>query len=126
MDISRIAKIFIFDLSFIMFIVQFRIAALNLVDPPMVDSSYERDLTADDMPVITICPSNQTNSAMVKALWRLKFDNEMEDFLQGFAKCEDNTKCISWGAHINQTYDQVLKEVFNPNVISKIYAWALK
>ena len=126
MDLIKIIKAIVIILALVMFGVQFRIAILNLIDPPMVDSSHERDLTADDMPVITICPYNQTNSDMVKALWRLKFDNEMEDFLQGFAKCEDNTKCISWGAHINQTYDQVLKEVFNPNVISEIYAWALK
>ena len=120
MEISRIAKIFIFVLSFIMFIVQFRIAA------PMVDSSHERDLTADDMPVITICPYNQTNSAMEKALRRLKYGTQMEDLLQGCAKCEDNTKCVSWGAHVNRSYDQVLKEVFDSNKISDIKTWALQ
>ena len=109
-----------------MFGVQLRIAILNLIDPPMVDSSHERDLTADDMPVITICPYNQTNSAMEKALFRLKYGTQMEDLLKGFAKCEENDEFISWGAHVNISYDQVLKEVFNPNVISKIFTWALK
>ena len=34
----------------------------NLINPPTVDSTYITELDNVDLPLITICPTNQTNT----------------------------------------------------------------
>ena len=105
-------KLFVIVLSFAFFCVQFRIALLNLLDPPMVDSSYERDITVDDMPIITICPMNQTRE---EVLIQLKYYHK-KHFYQGLVDWIQ----VSWGAHVNLTYEEVLDQLFDVNISSEI------
>ena len=102
-------KVLIIALSFGLFCVQFRVAFLNLLDPPLVDSSYERDISVDDMPIITICPMNQTNNENYKHLYPVGINT----FIRGRV----NIFKVSWGAHVNLTYEEVLKQLFNENIL---------
>ena len=61
MMIMKILKIVVLLVSIIMFSIQFRKATFNLLNPPIIDSTYETNITVDDLPLITICPVNQTN-----------------------------------------------------------------
>ena len=45
-----------------MFCIQFETAIKNLINPPTVDSTYITELDNVDLPLITICPTNQTNA----------------------------------------------------------------
>ena len=76
-----------------MFCYQLNIATINLMDPPTVLSQYERAATFDDMPLITVCPSNHTNLTRIKKLGYFDYDR----MLLGTTKCNETTWCISWG-----------------------------
>ena len=67
------------------------------MNPGLVDINHERDATDDDMPLITICPTNQTNTKRIQESGYYDYDN----MLMGFAKCKRTTNCTSWGAHEN-------------------------
>ena len=117
MELSKLSEASVVILCIVMFGVQLRIATLNLMYPPMVDSSYERDLTANDLPVITICPSNQTRH---DGFGKLKYNGGLNDMLKGFALCNGTTECISWGNHLNLTFDEALRKVFDITYSSDI------
>ena len=99
-----------------MFCFQLRIATENLIHPPTVDSTYERNITDDDIPLITICPTDQTNLTRLKELKYYK----VEYFLNGATSCNETSYCQSWGAHANLTFDQVLKQVFDNDKANKV------
>ena len=113
MTMLKNLKIVVIVLSFAFFCVQFRLALLNLLDPPIIDSSYERDITVDDMPIITICPLNQTNKDMLS---KLKYPCR-----ESFTRGRVGLRTVSWGAHVNLTYEEVLKQLFDENVASQVY-----
>ncbi len=98
-----------------MFVIQVRSAIIRLVDPPMVDSTYERNINADDMPLVTVCPTNQTNKTRLTELkyWYL------EKFLTGMSFC-DGKLCVSWGNNINLTYEEILGQVLDTQSVADI------
>ena len=112
MTMLKNLKIVVIVLSFAFFCVQFRLALLNLLDPPMVDSSYERDITVDDMPIITICPLNQTNKEKLDYIYPMGTGS----FIRG----RIDFKIVSWGAHVNLTYEEVLGQLFDSNISYQI------
>ena len=61
MEILNVIRFIVLTISFAMFCFQLKTATLNLMDPPTVLSQYERDATGNDMPLITVCPTNQIN-----------------------------------------------------------------
>ena len=85
MDLQNILKCFVSIISFVMFCYQLNIATLNLMDPPTVLSQYERDATYDDMPIITVCPTNQAN---ITRLWELGYSG-YDWMLYGNAICNN-------------------------------------
>ena len=111
MTMLKNLKIVVVVLSFAFFCVQFRLALLNLLDPPMVDSSYDRDITVDDIPIITVCPMNQTNTK--------KFDYMYPLGKGSFIRGRIDALHVSWGAHVNLTYGQVLKQLFDEKILCK-------
>ena len=109
MDVLKIFKIIVFALSFAMFCYQLRIATISLINPPMVDSTYERDITDDEIPLITMCPSKQIDYKRLK-----EFEyNEYEYLLDGQNQWDFSSYMISWGAHLNQTFQNVLRYVMD-------------
>ncbi len=62
-----------------MFGIQFRLAFINLMYPPTVDSTSEKGIEDVDLPLITICPTNQTNAKMLE-----KWFDEKDGVLTGF------------------------------------------
>ena len=57
----KILKMIVILVSFAMFCYQLNIATENLINPPTVDSTYERIISDNDIPLITVCPNNQFN-----------------------------------------------------------------
>ena len=96
-----------------MFCYQLNIATINLVDPPTVLSQYERAATFDDMPLITVCPANHTNLTRIKKLGYSDYDR----MLLGATKCNE----ISWGKHLNLTFDELREQVFDLKKVKLIY-----
>ena len=62
---TKFLKLLVFG---VMFCIQFRIAIINLLDPPSVDTTEERSISEIDLPIVTICPTNQTNETRLKEL----------------------------------------------------------
>ena len=79
MKVQKKIKFTVFIFSFIMFCIQLRIAIMNLIDPPLVDNTYEKEITRNDMPLITICPNNQTNVAKLQEIGYKLTDHCMID-----------------------------------------------
>ena len=101
-----------------MFCYQLNHANQNLMNPGTVDSSHERDITDDDLPLVTICPTNQTNHNRLK---ELGYSNEHEDILLGHAVCNLKTYCTSWGADMNLTFDELKGQIFDSTRVNRLY-----
>ena len=106
MKILKYVKIVVFVISCIMFCHQMIIATNNLIDPPTVDSTYVRNITDDDMPLITVCPAKQINYTMLD-------DLEYHNVLTGWAWCNETTRCYSWVAHLNLMFDELTRQVYD-------------
>ena len=109
MEIRRKLKLLTLLLSIVMFLFQLRIAIINLISPSTVVSTREIDISEIDLPLITVCPVNQTNTTMLT-----KLGYQSVDYLfKGHTKC-NGEPCLSWGAILNMTFDETVDEVFNP------------
>ncbi len=84
-------------------------AIKNLRNPPVVDSTMTKTIHDVGLPVVTICPINQTNFVLLNKLYGNKSPNEM---LAGFAYCQGK-KCLSWGNHLNMSHQELLHSVYN-------------
>lgn len=111
MDVLKICKTIVFCFSFAMFCIQFKISIDKLLIPPLVDVSEEISIDTIDMPIITVCPTNQINSTKFQEYGYIK--NEL--MLYGNARYNSITY-MSWGAHLNKTFSQLLDDLF-PNVL---------
>ena len=89
---------------FVMFCIQFETAIKNLINPPKVDSTYITELENIDLPLITVCPTNQTN---ITALEELGY------FYQKFilAGWKTDEKITSWGEQQNLTIREFFKQL---------------
>ena len=116
MKVSNILKFSVLVISFAMFCYQLNIATLNLMDPPTVDSTFERNIADYDIPVVTICPINQTN---YPKLMELKYYTK-ENVLRGETSCHDTDFCKSWGAHLNLTFDELKSQIFDSYGVDRI------
>ena len=121
MDLLKILKFNVFLVSFAMFCYQLNIATINLMDPPTVDSTNERSITDDDMPLITVCPTNQTNLTRLAELgYGYSYDDSYDWMFVGNAKCNETTRCVSWGGHLNLTFDELKEQVFDLDKVESI------
>ncbi len=109
MEILKVLRIFILLISFAMFCFQLHTATLNLMHPGLVDINHERDITDDDMPLITVCPTNQIED-------RWSYNN----MLVGSAYCSETTRCTTWGSHLNLTFDKLKDQVFELDKVESI------
>ena len=120
MDVLKILKFIVLLLSFVMFCYQLDIATMNLMDPPTVDSTYERAITDDDSPMITICPTNQSINANLAKLGYFNFDGILTGYL------EDPSKHWSWGAHQNITFYELLRLVYDWKKLEAVFTDGVK
>ena len=92
------------------------------MDPPLVDSTYERSITDDDMPLIIVCPTKQLDVYFKNSdfynremlLDEIGYSN-LEDLLMGIIKCNDERLCLSWGQNLNLTFDELKNKAFDLN-----------
>ena len=75
MKILHFIRFIVLSISFVMFCYQLKTATLNLMNPGLVDINHERYATDDDMPLITVCPTNQTNTKRIQELGYYDYDN---------------------------------------------------
>ena len=108
MDLLKFLKSFVFIFSFVMFCYQLNTATLNFMDPPTVLSQHERDITANDMPLISICSLNQTSYTR---MWELGYFDH-DDLLMGYAEFNETSVYTSWGAHMNLTFENLIGKSF--------------
>ena len=99
----------------IMFFVQFHQAILSLLDPPTLDSSYHAGITEVTLPIITVCPTNQTRFSRMKKLRYSKKGN----LFMGHTNCTGRP-CLSWGHHLNLTSDQLIEQIFDKKLSENI------
>ena len=109
MDKFRIA---VLTVSVIMFFIQFKIALEKLISPPKLDSTSNRELAEKDLPIITICPKNQTNK---KGLKDLGYADE------NYLLSGDTGNSISWGSYHNLTFVQVLDKAFFKTIVRNLH-----
>ncbi len=109
MEVLKSLKIIVWVVTISMFCYQLNTATINLMYPPRVDSTYERDITDDDIPLITVCRTNQTNFTRLEELEFYSY----ESFLSGDTYCNFTKQCHSWGAHVNLTFDEIKSQVFD-------------
>ena len=95
---------------------QVMIAIENLRNPPTVDSTMMKTLNDVDLPIVTICPTNQTNSELLDKLYGNKWPSYM---LAGNVSCQGNP-CLSWGHHLNMTHQQLLHSVYNATLAQNL------
>ena len=89
--------------------VQLKTAFENLFNPPTVDSTRQVHLKEVDLPLITVCPIDQLNKEMLKELGYMVEESLMMG--NTYTKCDGNP-CISWGAHKNLTFHEILEMVY--------------
>ena len=109
MKVLESLKIIIWVVAFAMFCYQLNTATMLLMDPLRIDSTYERDITDEDIPLVTVCPINQTD---IDRLFELEFLS-YNSFLAGYTYCNVTKQCHSWGANVNLTFDEVNCQVFD-------------
>ncbi len=78
-------------------------------NPPTVDSTIMKPIDDVDLPIVTICPTNQTNSELLDKFYGNKNPNAM---LAGKALC-NGKPCLSWGNHLNMSHKKLLHKVYN-------------
>ncbi len=110
----KILKIIVLLLSFSMFCYQLNTATNSLIDPPTVDSTYERIITDGDIPLVTICPTDQS----IERLYGFGYFS-VEGLLEGKTLC-NKIICYSWGAHHNLTFDKLTRSVFDLEKVNAV------
>ena len=91
------------------FVDQVMTAIEKLRNPPTVDSTMMKPMDDVDRPIVTICPTNQTNSELLDKFYGNKNPNAM---LAGKALCHGKP-CLSWGNHLNMSHEELLHSVYN-------------
>ena len=106
-------RFFIICVSVGMFCFQFNIAMNNILEPPVIDTTYYKSIGEVELPLITVCPTNQTNLAALK-----EFGYKVElDLLAGsvLKKQQEVTRPLmitSWGGFQNISFKDLLKLTF--------------
>ena len=107
MQVLQLLKYLVFCLSFAMFCYQLSVAVDKLIYPPLIDVTEIIDIKDIDPPVITVCPTNQINLTRIKENGYNKRDN----LLYGRVHVKKNY-FISWGGHLNKTFDELISGIF--------------
>ena len=98
-------------LSVVIFCIQLKIAIESLISPPEIDSTTIKGI-ADfgvELPIITVCPINQTNSTALKLLG-YKYWNKYV-----FHEPKNN----SWGSLYNLTFEELQSKIYQVNIAKK-------
>ncbi len=116
MEFEKISKLLLLVLSFIMFCVQLNTTMMmNPMNPPKNDFTYTKDITEEDLPLVTICPTDQILKNKPDEL--MYYDQE--DLLIGKTSCGLKT-CKSWGAHLNITFEDILMQIYDYSLLLKV------
>ena len=101
-----------------MFIYQLSTAIGNLIEMPNVDSSYQRDLSEKDLPLITVCPTSQTNYTKLYELGYI-YKAQLQ---AGLSNCSTGFECefISWGHHLNITQEELYGQIYNAQLAKDV------
>lgn len=116
MNLMKIFKFIILLVAIVMFYIQFRTATLKLMNPPIIDATYETKIAADDLPLITICPVAQI---IEDHFQKLEYDS-LEHFLWGKTNCFRGDCVVSWGGHENLSFSGALKVLYDESILSSI------
>ena len=96
-------RVIVIAISVAMFCFQLNIAIQSLIFPQEVDSTSIidiKDINDIELPIITLCPTNQTN---ITALQELGYYDE-QNLLMGYVGDK-----ISWGGYHNLTHEELLQ-----------------
>ncbi len=106
------SRFLILFISFVMFIIQFKTAVINLANPPQVDSTIIKNIENIELPIITICPFEQENHTMLNFYGYEK----RIDILKGSTTYNKT----SWGHLQNLSFNELLEKVFDKNIANEI------
>ena len=83
---------------------------MSLISPPTVDTSFQKDISeVSHLPLITICPTDQQPNKTM--LYKFGY-RSVEEMMKGYTTCQSGV-CLSWGKHINMSFDELLKAIFD-------------
>ena len=97
--------------SFVMFCIQCETAIKNLFWPPKVDSTTIKNIVDVELPIITLCPVNQTNQTAI---------DELMYFIENNLLTGNTNSKTSWGNLHNLTHEALLNKSFNFAAASSI------
>ena len=104
-------KILILIVSTLMFLYQLYTAVILLLDPPTIDSSSEIDIADIDLPLITVCTTDQYERN-IQAFTDLGFGIRIRSIRGELKK---NKKIKTWG-NFNKSYEEVLDVLYDKDV----------
>ena len=105
-------RIMLLLISLIMFVVQFRIAMMNLLHPPEVDSTTNMNINDVELPLITVCPTRQEN------LTNLSFYGYTSRL--AILKGSTTYNKTSWGQYHNLSFDVLLENIYDKEIAKEI------
>ena len=105
-------------LSFIMFCIQFKTAIESLISPPEIDSSSIQSIEEVELPIITICPTNQINHTALKVLANLTWDKYA--FYSGSSVCFWGVNPYSWGSRYNLTFEELKNTIYDVGIAKEV------
>ena len=106
-------RVLIMIISTLMFLYQLHTAVLLLFDPPVIEIRSKIDIAAIDLPLITICTTDQ--SVRNKLALNNSGYHEKLRLIQG----DFGSKKISW-THKDKTFDEILNQVYDADIYNKI------
>ena len=104
----QLFKCLVLIVSSVMFIIQFKTSFDKLLNSQLADISEIKSIDNIEPPLITICPFNQINETKAKELGYSKFLNGIQE--------KENGSVITWGAHLNKTFEKLLEAILNPEI----------
>jgi hypothetical protein len=123
--VTKSVKWMIVAISIYMFCYQTEVAVKKLIDPPVVDNTEVYNIKDIELPLITICATDQINQTKMDELGYWIQDGYPTIYFLAGLDFERNV--ISWGSQHNMTFADLVKEVIKlqpnvPYILTDLYA----
>ena len=106
----QLFKSLVLLVSSVIFVIQVNASLNKLLYPQLADISEVKSIDDIKPPLITICPFHQINETKAK-----EFGYSGEP-LDGIQEKANGSVVVTWGAHLNKTFDQLLEAILNPEI----------
>lgn len=109
-------KTVILIISTLLFLYQLHTAIMLLLYPPIIVSSSKIDISDIDLPLITICATDQVERHKEAFTIGTEYLNSIRLIQGTFGRKGKRSNLTSWGDHLKKTFDEVLNLVYDTDV----------